>query len=308
MQHPLYNLVSIGNPLYDQISNSELDFNSDTFSGGSITVCLVADALGISRLVMIGSVPKKERFKILSAIEQTQIEHFLMEPEIDIPAKETVQEDACQGQILGPLGRIRIRDIPEEFLLSEVIVLNPVLQEIDIDLVEWVSSSSDALILIDMQGFLRRRNKRGYGVYTPHSEDIRQLLNSVDLAKANQVEAQLMTGEEDAFVAVETMVEWGAEIGIITRGNRGCIIFDGNEFLQIPAFETDVACSLSAGDIFLGAFATHLLETDNLLDCGLFATSTTSIILEKEPQLPLFIDRSEIQKRIGLLQDDVKIL
>ncbi|TXT57657.1 MAG: putative sugar kinase YdjH [Candidatus Thorarchaeota archaeon] len=308
MNLPLYDIVSIGNPLYNQISNTQTDIKKSELAGGSLTVCLTADTLGISRLVMISSVEESERNDIFSLIENTQIEYFFLDPETEIKKQDIIKEGHCEGKIVGNRGRIRIRDIPEEFLLTKTMVLSPVLQEVDVDLTEWISSSTDAFVLLDLQGFLRKHSHRGYSDVTWEPSDARRLLNSTDLVKANTVEASLFTGEKDPFVAAETLVEWGAEISLITLGSDGCIIYDGNEFLEIPAFSTEVVCSLCAGDVFLGSFSTHLLETDNLLSCGLFATSVTSIILEKEESFPLAIKQSEIQRRVDMLQDQVKIL
>jgi fructokinase len=81
------------------------------------------------------------------------------------------------------------------------------------------------------------------------------------LVRANQVEAELMTGEEDPERAALALLKAGARLVVLTLGEHGAIL--RGEFkatvLGVPA---RVLSTVGAGDVFTGTLLARLALTD----------------------------------------------
>jgi len=63
----------------------------------------------------------------------------------------------------------------------------------------------------------------------------------------------------------------------VTCGERGYLWFEGGEIRAVPAPVVQVVDTLSAGDVFHGAFALALVEGRSLLDTARFACAAASL-------------------------------
>ncbi|MHA1936150.1 MAG: carbohydrate kinase family protein [Candidatus Thorarchaeota archaeon] len=122
----------------------------------------------------------------------------------------------------------------------------------------------------------------------------------------NQQESSIISGEKDPLLSAELLSESGISTVIVTLGEKGSIIYDGRDFVSIPAIESDVKSCLFAGDAYLAAFASNQLRKDNLVESGLFATGVASIVSEK-PSFDFPLDTIEIQRRISKISDLVHV-
>lgn len=87
------------------------------------------------------------------------------------------------------------------------------------------------------------------------------LYYSVDVIIPNEVETEELTGIaprdlESVRGAVENLHERGVQYVVLTLGERGIALSDGNRiFEQIPAYKVAAVDTTGAGDTFVGAFA-----------------------------------------------------
>jgi fructoselysine 6-kinase len=110
----------------------------------------------------------------------------------------------------------------------------------------WLGGAQDYLPAIK-QAILRLSIDYGDGQNVAFIEATRSL---ADLAFFSM---PLGTEEQARCLAVE-IAQGGAEVVVVTRGQRGSLAFFNGEFYSQPAHPVQVVDSLGAGDAFIGAF------------------------------------------------------
>ncbi len=290
----MYDLVVIGNPTF---SNGKL-------TGPSVFAAATAAKLGIEHMVIVSSVSSELTDKFINGIDALGIpEHFILKAN-DVGAREiqnpTLDKEAT---ILGIPDKITIRDIPEEFLNAQTIVLSPSLQEINAEFIEWICNSTDAIVFLDPQ--LRHLNSKGHLEFIRDFSVAEKTQSYLDIIKPNQLESELITGESDPFLAAELLVEWATETCIITLGEKGSLVYDGKDFSVIPAFKIDEVDPVSAGDVYLAAFTSQSLAEKSLIDSGVYASAVASLKVETQ-DMDFPIDDKEIERRSDVIASSVE--
>ncbi|TAK77857.1 MAG: adenosine kinase [Gammaproteobacteria bacterium] len=77
--------------------------------------------------------------------------------------------------------------------------------------------------------------------------------HKVDVLFCNAQEAFLFTGTNHLSQAKEALKQY-ARTFIITLGGEGALVYNGHEFLHVPAYKVPVVDTVGAGDVFAGAF------------------------------------------------------
>jgi sugar/nucleoside kinase (ribokinase family) len=69
--------------------------------------------------------------------------------------------------------------------------------------------------------------------------------------------------------AAEVLYEWGAKLVVITRGERGVLVYDGDfgEFPALPISPHEIVDPTGAGDAFAGGFLAMYSRGAALEDC-----------------------------------------
>lgn len=91
------------------------------------------------------------------------------------------------------------------------------------------------------------------------------LLELTDILAPNETETELLTGrpvhsEEEAEVAARQLLERGPKTVIVTLGERGALVADGQTVRHAPGVKVKAVDSTGAGDAFIGSLATFLGE------------------------------------------------
>ena len=91
----------------------------------------------------------------------------------------------------------------------------------------------------------------------------------IDLICPNQSEASALLGHTVATIgqakaASRELIQRGAKSSIITMGNQGAVLCDGNTVEVIPPYPIDAVDSTAAGDAFAGALAVFWSEQNTL--------------------------------------------
>jgi fructokinase len=118
------------------------------------------------------------------------------------------------------------------------------------------------------------------------------LLQSASVVKLNDDEltqVQQMAGT--AYVSIETFCrayairfQWTAIC--VTRGDRGCAILHGNEYVEIPAVPLKVADAVGAGDAFAAAFLHGLDAGWPATKIGTFANRLGALVASRPGGVP----------------------
>lgn len=296
----MYDIVVIGNPTF-LVTNDVLHL-----SGPSVFSAATAAKLRIEQLAIVGSLGSAMTREFVESLDALGIpEYFIVTDEEDSARRiKYVNEKKQLIEFIGIPHKIGIRSIPDEFLQARAILLCPSLQEINSELIEWICNSSDSLVFLNPQ--LRTIDADGRLEFIKELNLMEKTHCFLEIIQSNEQESFLITGEADPFLAAELLVEWASEICIITMGERGSLIYDGNDFHIIPPFNTNSVDELGAGSVYLTGFVSQHLAGKTLSECGAYGSSLASVKVEFNG-FDFEINQNEIKRRIELISESIEI-
>jgi len=296
-----YKFTAVGNPVYDLIITPYVSTKTRVLSGCSTNACLVAKKLGLKDVSLIGFIGEDFKENFVRDLDK----YGIKVPKIMVCRKtggfKLIYKPNWDRtlEVLGISDKLSIENMPKENLDvlfdSDYILIGPILQEVDLNFILEIREHCKGEIFLDPQGLIRIV-ENGIIKRVCDREVIRKIIKLVDVVKPNEYEAKVITGAKNPEESAKIMVEWGAKIGIVTLGEAGSIIFDGNEIMKIPAYKTLARDPTGAGDSYAGAFIYKYLETRNVFESGVFASAAASIMVEHTgPDFPMNL--SEVEKR-----------
>jgi len=138
------------------------------------------------------------------------------------------------------------------------------------------------------------------------SETIAAGLLEVDFVCPNETEAALLTGlpvesDDEAIAAAARLCELGSRCAVITRGQRGALVFerDGRHEL-IASVPIDAVDTTAAGDAFAAAFAVRLSEGASPFVAARYACRAGGLAASRlgaQSALPTREEISEVEKK-----------
>ncbi len=102
--------------------------------------------------------------------------------------------------------------------------------------------------------------------------------DGVDLLFANELEALKIAQSdkiEDAIAYLKTIANCFA----ITRGKNGSLIYNGNELIEIPAFEVTAIDTIGAGDMYAGCLLYGITNGLSWTQAGKLASSASATLV-----------------------------
>lgn len=86
-----------------------------------------------------------------------------------------------------------------------------------------------------------------------HRDELLQFLEGITFFFPNYEEGVFLTGEEDPQKIVAELKKY-VPVPVLTLGDKGCLLFYENEYIEIPAPNVRVVDTTAAGDSFVGSF------------------------------------------------------
>jgi sugar/nucleoside kinase (ribokinase family) len=117
-------------------------------------------------------------------------------------------------------------------------------------------------------------------------EGIKEMLGEgVDLLFCNEEEALTFTGTHDILVAREKLRDF-AKTFVITLGEDGALVFDGQSFIEIAPHPTHPIDTNGAGDMYAGAFLYGITNGHSFEQSGTLASvSASKVVSQFGPRL-----------------------
>ncbi|MDB4088947.1 PfkB family carbohydrate kinase [Flavobacteriales bacterium] len=95
-------------------------------------------------------------------------------------------------------------------------------------------------------------------------DDLKKVIERVDLLTINDEEARLLSGEYSLRKAAKVIMEMGPKFLIIKKGEHGALLFGEEGIFYAPALPLEnVFDPTGAGDTFAGGFIGYLASTDD---------------------------------------------
>lgn len=111
--------------------------------------------------------------------------------------------------------------------------------------------------------------------------------NGVDFLFCNEEEAMLYTGKDNLDDAKEA-IKKAAKRFVITRSEKGAMVYDGEQFIDIAPYRVDAIDTNGAGDLFAGAFLYGITNGKSYADAGKLASMASSkVVTQFGPRLDI---------------------
>lgn len=110
----------------------------------------------------------------------------------------------------------------------------------------------------------------------PYAE-IRPLLEYVDVPIVPEYWARELMPDQPPIAVAERLRDEGAEIAVVTLGERGAVVAWDGGAQSVPAFPVDVVDTTGAGDAYHGAFLYALLQDWDVPRMARFASAVGSM-------------------------------
>jgi sugar/nucleoside kinase (ribokinase family) len=295
-----FDLIGIGNPVYDIIVTPSVKTDGRVLSGCSTNACLAARRLGLNKVGLIGRIGPDfgDRFR-------EDMKNYGIEVDRGPLTGETggfrlVYDERGDRtlDVLGVADRITPKNFPEKYLDASFFLIGPILGEVDLELVEFIRSSTLAKLFLDPQGMVRAIGGDKRIFHTCNREAFGKVAKLVDFIKPNEHESQTITGQEDPVQAILQLRELGPAVPIVTLAERGSILVDSDELFRIPAFPTSAIDPTGAGDVYAGSFITDYIRKGNIVEAAMFASAAASLKVEQMgPDFRISLEAAEQRKK-----------
>jgi sugar/nucleoside kinase (ribokinase family) len=297
-----YDLVAIGNPVYDIISTLRTVSNRRILSGCSTNVCLSAKRLGMKKVALVGNIGTDFSHDFHTEMRRHGVK-VINTGTTDRTTGFSIRNDESGERtlrLIADAGKISLRRVWSECQQSRYLLLGPVFCEIDVPEITSLVESSHSQVFLDPQGLVRRLGKDGEVEHFCERGQLKELVERVDFVKPNGLEARVITGLQNHMESAKKLVEWGAKTAIVTLGANGSLICDGRTCFRVPAFETMAVDPTGAGEFYAGAFLAEFSRTESLRSSCLYASAAASIMVESSRPSFTLTDE-EVRRRTKLM-------
>ena len=194
-------------------------------------------------------------------------------------------------------------DVPEEYLKAKIIYICPMDHEVPLETVRELSNLGKTLA-VDLMGY-------GGATSSVHPDKkeqeshqaLKELIKHFHIVRASIEDSQCFFGAKEGMEEdiAHLFTEWGADIGIVTLGEKGAVVTTKDKKFRVPAFPAKVEDCTGAGDAYSAGFLVEYLRTEDSYKSALFGAATASLVIEGSGGVLLerMPTSSEVQGRIS---------
>ena len=195
---------------------------------------------------------------------------------------------------------ILFKDIPKEYLSVKGIHVSPIADEVPHETIEALRGL-DAVISVDLGGYLG-----GYfstGTTEQRFEYTKRIVKYFDIVKASLEDIKNLTAKGATIEDVARLfLSWGAQVSIITLGEKGSFVMTKETQASIPAFPVEDLSetgAVGAGDAYSGSFLVEYVRTRDAVKSGWFASAAASYLCGGRGMQSQFATSSEVYEKIS---------
>jgi sugar/nucleoside kinase (ribokinase family) len=234
--------------------------------GAALYAAVTAHRLGRSAAILTSHGPDFPLDDVPPAIEVVTLE---------APATTVFEHSEDEGEramrVTATASPLTAADLPDDWRDAPVVLLAPIVQEVDPDL---AAGFEDGSVAIAAQGWLRALNDEG-GV-----EPVAWVSPNPVLAQAQAlfVSAEDVRGQEDQ------LTEWVQRVplAVVTAGAAGALLYVNGDRFEIPPRPADEVDATGAGDVFAATFLLYYQRDGDPFAAAEAATCAASLSVEGE--------------------------
>jgi sugar/nucleoside kinase (ribokinase family) len=196
---------------------------------------------------------------------------------------------------------LSLQDIPDRYRGAEFIYCGSGMWEPPLAVVRALSCGGTKLAAdIGGYGGAHHETKHHSGGYDGF---LRELLPYLHIAKASQEDCATLFAQSHlaAEQHARLMAAWGAQVGVVTLGDRGAVVATADELHSIPPFTHKAVDATGAGDVFSAAFLVRYQRKGDPQDAGEFASAAAALVCERTGGVTLerIPSLSEVEARLS---------
>jgi sugar/nucleoside kinase (ribokinase family) len=183
------------------------------------------------------------------------------------------QSDHREQKVLATADPFLVSDMMD--MASTVFHLGPLLaDDMSIELIQFLATKG--MISLDVQGYLRK--VIGEEVVATDWTDKKEALPYISILKANEIEAEKLTGLSNHYDAARSLADDGVREVVITLGSKGSLIYADGNFCEVPAVQpTAIVDATGCGDTYMAGYLYKRFQKTNHYDAGLFGAAMASM-------------------------------
>lgn len=242
--------------------------NYDRQPGGLASIALIAAARLGARVKVIARIGDDEAGAYIRRAlgeEGVDVAQLLVEPGSESHQSVILVHEASGDRSIitrPPTGK---PISPEEFRREDISAAQALfidsLNEATLQAARW-AKEADMKVLLDPA--------------LPYAE-IKPLLAVVDVPIVPEYWARALMPDQPPAAVAERLLDEGAEIAVVTLGERGAVVSWAGGTIAVPAFPVDVVDTTGAGDAYHGAFLYALLQDWDVPRMARFASAVGSL-------------------------------
>ncbi len=253
--------------------------------GSAAYASLTASKLGLRTAVLTSAASDLDSSVLLPGIDVRLL------PSSETTIFENVYGRRGRVQYVWARARtIATSDVPREFLAARVVLLGPLVGEVEEEVARCFPRS---LLAITPQGWLRTIRPDGRVEQMPPRRWQPRFLLEHSQA--------LFVSDEDLSPteAGETLARWATQVPVLalTRGARGARLWSEDRWREVPAIPAEELDPTGAGDVFAAAFLSRYVETNDAWQAALFAAAAASVSVEA-PGTAAIPSRQQVEERL----------
>jgi len=144
--------------------------------------------------------------------------------------------------------------VPEAYKDADVVMLGNLHPLVQLGVIEQMTKKPKLVVLDTMNFWMDCA-----------LEELKQVINKVDVITINDEEARQLSGEYSLVKAARVIAAMGPKYVVIKKGEHGALLFHENDVFFAPALPLEeVFDPTGAGDTFAGGFTGHITSTGNI--------------------------------------------
>lgn len=180
--------------------------------------------------------------------------------------------------------------------------------ELPLETIKYVAKNSNAIIMVDAQGYTRVKDETGKNTWTTW-DDKEEFYRYIDILKVNDYpEAALVADTEDPIEAARKIYielqaahkdtgHLGNEIVIVTMGKEGALVVEDSIIYHInAAIPEKVVDTTGAGDSFGAGFIWSYMQGFSAAESAITGSIVASYVIERLGASG-FPDKKKVEKR-----------
>ena len=229
--------------------------------GGAATAVATSAALSGAKVGLVTKVGKdfpKEWLNRLSEILDIKGVHILEGNTIHIYMIYHEDGSVDAPVDMGVAQKMGETEIPEEYLNAKIFHISPIPPEEQLKVINRLKGKR---ISLDF-------NPTYMEDYKTKKDLMKEIISRTEVIFPNEREARTITGETDLKKAAKTLYEWGANLTIITLGEKGALLYNGEKFMEFEALPiNEIVDPTGAGDAFAGGFLAQYAKETPIEEC-----------------------------------------